>query len=453
MYQSLQANNTGSGFYRSAPYWFGALRRISVLSLSLLIWACTDSSPENQPVNSSTIDTPPVAEESSHSIDESFGADAAFLQDHFETVLLGDPDGAIVAVVPGLQGRVMISSAQGMDGKSHGWVNRALIENGIAPEQQRTGLTQHFHAFGGADRFWIGPEGGQFNWYFKPGDPFEFSHWKVPAFIDTLPWEVVARDKDLMRFEHRQQLQNWSGISFDMTVQREVALLDNKAIASALGMTPASSVMVVAYESRNTLVNSGATDWTEVSGMPSIWVLGMLKHGASTVVAIPFNRNADGRIVKDDYFGKVPAARLIVNEAASVIYFAADGAYRSKIGVSPGRSLGLAGSWDALRSVLTIVQYNTPSPDSRYVNSSWELQNEPFKGDAINSYNDGPIEGDTPLGPFYEIETSSPALALKPGESYQHVHRTIHLEGPRPALNEISQQLLGVTLSDIENAL
>ncbi len=51
-----------------------------------------------------------------------------------------------------------------------------------------------------------------------------------------------------------------------------------------------------------------------------------------------------------------------------------------------------------------------------------------FSGDAVNSYNDGPIDGKQ-MGKFYEIESSSPAAALAPGTSMQHIHRTIHLKG------------------------
>ena len=29
------------------------------------------------------------------------------------------------------------------------------------------------NVFGGEDRFWLGPEGGQFALYFKAGDPFD----------------------------------------------------------------------------------------------------------------------------------------------------------------------------------------------------------------------------------------------------------------------------------------
>ena len=67
-----------------------------------------------------------------------------------------------------------------------------------------------------------------------------------------------------------------------------------------------------------------------------------------------------------------------------------------------------------------------------YVNSKWEIQKDPFSGDAINSYNDGPVNG-SQMGKWYEIESSSPAAALKSNESLTHYHRTIHISKANPA--------------------
>jgi hypothetical protein len=102
---------------------------------------------------------------------------------------------------------------------------------------------------------------------------------------------------------------------------------------------------------------------------------------------------------------------------------------------------------------LTIVTFTRPAGSERYVNSMWEVQKEPFAGDVINSYNDGPpAPGKPPLGPFYELETSSPALTLKPGETYTHVHRTFHFTGPEADLDAIARATLGVSLEAINNA-
>jgi hypothetical protein len=83
----------------------------------------------------------------------------------------------------------------------------------------------------------------------------------------------------------------------------------------------------------------------------------------------------------------------------------------------------------------------------------WEIQDEPYAGDVVNSYNDGPPEpGAKPLGPFYEIETSSAAAALAPGESLTHVHQTFHFQGPESELDTIALATLGVSLESITAA-
>ena len=74
-------------------------------------------------------------------------------------------------------------------------------------------------------------------------------------------------------------------------------------------------------------------------------------------------------------------------------------------------------------------------------------------GDVVNSYNDGPpAPGKAQLGRFYELETSSPALALAPGASATHRHRTTHLQGSAEQLEPIARATLGVGLADITGA-
>jgi hypothetical protein len=74
-------------------------------------------------------------------------------------------------------------------------------------------------------------------------------------------------------------------------------------------------------------------------------------------------------------------------------------------------------AWDAFdwflgHNVVGLVLCDPAKGDQPYVNSMWEKQKEPYSGDAINAYNDGsPAPGEPPLGPFYELETSSPAAS------------------------------------------
>jgi hypothetical protein len=340
----------------------------------------------------------------------------------------------------------MTSTTGGADAPSFGWLGRAAIASG---QKQ-----PHMNVFGGEDRFWLGPEGGQYALYFKPGDPFDLDHWQVPEGIDWGPWEIVAQSESSVRFRRRLSLVNYSKAAFEIDVDRTVRLLDTAAIRSQLDVTPGDEVRVVAFESANTVTNAGSRAWLPESGLVSIWILGMMTPSADTTIAIPFAPGPEaelGPVVNDAYFGRVPADRLVVKE--SILFFKGDGQYRSKIGLSPARALSLAGSYDGTGRVLTLVQYTRPADATRYVNSMWETQREPYKGDAINSYNDGPpAPGKPPLGPFYELETSSPALALAPGERYTHVHRTFHFTGSEHDLDRIARATLKVGISELKAA-
>ena len=380
--------------------------------------------------------------------ERNFGEDAKFLAAHQPTIILGDAaGGARVAIVPAYQGRVMTSSATGDGGTSYGWINYGLIESGEKQPQ--------IHVFGGEERFWLGPEGGQFSIFFDRGATFDFAEWRTPPVIDTVPFAVVQKNSERASFRHEAALENYSGTRFEFRIEREVELLPDDAIRQALklGNVPLTAV---AYRTTNRLTNIGKEDWSKPSGLLSIWMLGMYKHGPKTTVVIPFKKGGEselGRIVNDDYFGKVPAERLSIGDG--VLFFAADGQFRSKIGLNPQRSTPLCGSYDAAREVLTVVQYNQPAAEvTDYVNSKWELQKQPYAGDVINAYNDGPAEvGAEPLGPFYELETSSPALPLESGASGTHIQTTFHFEGDLKQLNAIAQKTLGVSLAEIEAGL
>jgi hypothetical protein len=342
----------------------------------------------------------------------------------------------------------MTSTTGGNDAPSFGWLGRAAI---ASRERQ-----PHISVFGGEDRFWLGPEGGQFSLYFKAGDPLDLAHWQVPDVIDWGGWEVVSRSPAAVRFRKNAMLVNYSGTPLQIEIDRTVRILPSAEVASHLGPAFGSGVRAVAFESSNTVTNAGREAWERKSGLVSVWILGMFKPSPETTIAIPFipgPESSSGAIVNDSYFGKIPADRLVIKEP--VIFFRGDGQYRSKIGLSPLRALPIAGSFDAAGRVLTLVQYTQPpgSGAADYVNSMWELQREPYKGDVINSYNDGPpAPGKPPLGPFYELETSSPALSLSPRQSYTHVHRTFHLTGSDADLDRLSRAWLKVGTAELANA-
>ena len=378
----------------------------------------------------------------------SFADDVAFLKRYVDVIVLSDARGsARVAVVAAWQGRVMTSTAGGDAGPSFGWINRELIAS--------RRIQPHINVFGGEDRFWMGPEGGQYSIFFAKGATFELAGWQTPAPIDTLPFDVAGRSRSAARFTSQFMLTNYSGTRFDVAVDRQVRVLEPDAAWRELRVPPVTGVSLVAYESDNRITNTGISPWRKETGLLSIWILGMFNPSSATTIVVPIRAGREhelGARVTADYFGTVPPERLSVRD--DVIFFSGDGRYRSKIGIGPRRSKGVLGSYDADRRVLTILQFSQPAGATDYVNSLWKLQEDPYAGDAANSYNDGaPAPGAKPLGPFYELESSSPAASLAPGSSLSHVHRTVHLTGPEAALDAVARSMLGVALADIKGAL
>lgn len=372
----------------------------------------------------------------------SFGYDLAFLKNyHNDLILLEDSSSdAKLIVLPAYQGRIMTSTSNGMEGMSFGWINHELISS--------KEITPHIYAVGGEERFWLGPEGGQFSIYFKKDSAFDFEHWQVPKEIDTEPFELVSSTTSEAFFKKTMHLKNYSGSTFDIGVNRNIYLLNRESIQQLIGQLD-RSVDVVGFSSDNTITNLSNNPWGEQYGMLSVWILSMLNAGDQTTIAIPFN-NGDssklGKIVTDDYFGKVPAERLKVG--SQLMLMKADANYRSKVGISPKRAKPFVGSYDAKNNVLTIAFFSLPKGENKYVNSLWKIQEDPFSGDAVNAYNDGPINGKQ-MGKFYEIESSSPAADLGPGESLTHKHTTIHLKGERMHLDKIAKRVFGVSLDEL----
>jgi hypothetical protein len=370
----------------------------------------------------------------------SFGYDKAFILKYDSTaVLLGKGD-AQVLVSPKYQAKVFTSTAEGDSGHSFGWIHYSAFDGP---------LDAHMNAYGGENRFWLGPEGGAFSMFFEKGAAQQFEHWHTPAAYDSEAWDLVSIGDTTAGFRKDMQLRNYAGTAFSVRVDRKVSLLAQPAFGLLLGVNCPPGVKAVGYRTENTVTNTGPAAWDEKTGMPCTWILDMFPPSDKTTIVIPY-KAGEGSPATTTYFGEIPADRI--KTANNTLYFKADGKQRGKLGIHPGRAKSVAGSYDANNHILTIVLFDV-NPLGRYLNQEWRTDKPVFSGDAVNAYNDGPVAGGKQLGPFYELESVSTAHFLPPGHSGTHWHSVFHFTGSESGLDFISKKVLGVTINDIKQAL
>lgn len=371
-----------------------------------------------------------------------FGYDHAFLQQHDSGLVVLRHAKTAVIVSPKYQAKVFTSTADGPEGLSFGWVHYKSFSGPPDP---------HMNGYGGENRFWLGPEGGKYSLFFRPGTKMVFANWHTPAAFDTEPWKVASKeDSSTVTLHKDMQLENYRGSLLSIGVSRRISLFSQTAIDQKFGLPASDSVSVVGYRTDNTITNTGDFDWTEKTGMPCIWILDMFNPSPETVIVVPFHPGLkDSKIATTDYFGEIPRDRIKYLD--SILLFRADGKSRGKLGLTAARAKGLEGSYDPVHHVLTILTCQL-DPGARYLNQEWDTVKPVFSGDAQNSYNDGPLADGSQMGPFYEMESVSPAAILKKGGSLSHSQSVFHFTGDEKELDAVCRKIMGISIAGIRSA-
>ena len=375
-----------------------------------------------------------------------FGYDLAFLsqKDNGLIVLSSNEEKAQIIVSPKYQAKVFTSTANGLSGNSFGFVNYDVLN---ADE-----IDEHMNGYGGENRFWLGPEGGQYSVYFAKDAEQIFDNWHTPKPFDVEPWDVVSSDAKHVVMKKNMQVTNYLGKQIKLNVDRKISMIDPSVANRMLGIETNSELNMVAYQTDNMITNLNDFEWTKETGTICIWILDMFNPAPDAVTVIPFNEGDEtlmGKIVTSDYFGEVPANRLKVQE--DVIYLKTDGKFRSKLGLNGKRTKAIAGNYDPDSKRLTITTFDVEK-DAIYLNQEWNPAKNPLTGDALNAYNDGPLDDGSIMGPFLELESVSPAAFLKPAQSLSHRHAVFHFSGEERDLNPIAEKLLGVSINEIKGA-
>jgi hypothetical protein len=374
----------------------------------------------------------------------SFAYDLNYLsgKDDRLTVLSGNGGKSQIIVSPKYQAKVFTATAEGLSGNSLGYINYRVLDAGV--------IDEHMNGYGGENRFWLGPEGGKFSIFFEQGKAQVYDNWHTPKAIDIEPWDVTSVNSKNVAFRKDMEVVNYPGNSLKLRAERYISLVEEPEIKSGLGIEIPSGVSTVAYATDNRVMNLNDFEWTAETGTVCIWILDMFHTSPEAVTIVPFHEGGvagAGKIVTSDYFGEIPPDRLKIKD--KIIYLKTDGKYRSKLGLNGRRTTAMAGNYDPASKRLTVITYDVDR-DAVYLNQEWDPAKDPLKGDAMNAYNDGPLEDGSIMGPFLELESVSPATFLKPAASMSHRHTVYHFIGEEKELNPITEKLFGISTGEIK---
>ena len=238
------------------------MRVAIILVLILSFMGCKNWKKKEKPYEVIYIESEKEKEEPlDHYEKGTYGYDVKFLREYPNNVELKNGDSKLIISMK-YQSRVMTSTSNGYGGRSYGWINYDLISSGeILPQ---------FNPVGGEERFWVGPEGGQFGLFFKPGSSFDFENWQVPSCIDTDSFRSFVSTDSIAVFIRDMEVENYNNFNFRFNMTRKLDLLGAGRISDRLGIHIPEDVKYVGYETTNYVKNTSEEDWTKEKGLLSI---------------------------------------------------------------------------------------------------------------------------------------------------------------------------------------
>ena len=357
-------------------------------------------------------------------------------------VLEGRCKGRQVLVCPSLAGRVMGTTYNGNNGDFGGFIDVKAFKEG---------MNDIWNNWGGEERYWLCPEGGQFGLMFQ-GKKNCFDNYTVQDGINNSKYETVDLSKagDSLTMKASFNLVNGIGTKFNVDSVRRIRVLDACPYLTGAG----NGVDFVGFQSESTITNVGQKAWEKETGALAHWHLGQFLPGPRVIVIIPFKQgDIANPPIREDYFEqfvvgqKMPPNRYWLKDGFAL--FKADGKCRTKIGQNRSRGMGLLASYNLDTNEIVMMEYDF-YPNLEYAASYWYEQPEPYNGDCISFSAEGPGTPAESDGRCYELESMSPAMLLEPGQSFTFRTRTMHMKGPRTTMARICRQQLGPEIATLE---
>ena len=374
-------------------------------------------------------------------------------------VLKGEDKKKTVVVTPKLVGRVMCMSFDSEDGQATGFVNEKQLRKGCSTSgfAARSGPEDGWNDFGGAERIWFAPEGGEYGFFFDPGVEHNMYNYRMSYPLHAVPYKVVDQpsDEKSVTFSALIQLVNYRGSKISLEVTRKITVLESCPFAVGLG----GSLDVVGFRSQTWAKNVGLTALNKHTTPLSLWTAGIFNSGKQVIVLLPCRKGPVselGEPVIKEYFRYVSNLPMDDRTLAShwwvsdgCVLIKANGKVQLKLEMQKRRSLGRLASIDLEDYTMTIVDFKL-YPELDYA-ASYFL---PYDGDLLDG---GAMSSFMNVGDrksretaIYELEFCSPILELQRNETFCHVSDTYQLRGDKASMASICDRFFNVDLKTLE---
>ncbi|MER2491334.1 DUF6786 family protein [Catenovulum sediminis] len=365
----------------------------------------------------------------------SFKQDIQLLSIHYKPVVLKSDKQAII-VLPELQGRIMSATLAGQNANAIGWFNREYLKQ---PHTQRNAV------IGGVQRLIYGPETGQFSQFFQPNSGTTADDIYYQNAITFQNFNIAQQSAKHVKLTAPITLTNHAGYTFNFDLTRNITLLSQAETEKLLSIQLPESIEYVSYGSQDEIIHTGNSPWTKKTGLVSLWTLAAYQSNDNMTAIIPFKGELKS---VTPYFNETKKSHTKIIKP--FVFYRADGEYMNKIGIPVNNTRPYLAAYDSYNQRLTIEYFHISNKENRnYLTASWITPKDAYNGEIVNIFNDGPDDFGHYFGHFFELEASSAAFELAPGESQKHFHYSFHFSGEKNKLNQIAKQVLGLSLDDV----
>ncbi len=347
------------------------------------------------------------------------------MEPHTRVIILGDQNGAMLAVTPEYGAKVIALSVDGTRGRNLLWPNPKI----------------------GTKEFWAGPKldwnlGGARTWIAPEADFYldKDRNWFVPEAMDPGHYQLDWQESNLITCSNEFHIKNNKDQPYHLKIIRTIELLDQKPEFVRPDMK------YVGLKFTHELLNLSDLTIGQDVDYVGLWSLIQLDTAGTMIIPIRLD-SAHQNITVRDYgpanFNIVPPERMTIGQ--DYISVKIDGKFRCKLGVAPWAARNgiayLSYRKNSDQGILYLKQFDV-QPNGIYLDHPWE---RPYDyGDAIQMYND-----DGRFGGFCEIECHGPAKVLAPNEKLSHTVTFSIIIGSLDALKQIAAQQLTVNIDQV----